>query len=146
MPATLSDPLMKVGFDLVEDKNGNLSITRTEEDNNSGGPRRAHERCEGILQGMFCVQAISFSVYEQRSNCPLPRRLSTNRHPCTYKRAIQPGKDLDTFWFSLKNWRDEDPESHFDDLGAWAEEKDGYASRIRRGKATNFSCDHVSCS
>lgn len=32
LPAILSGPLMMVGFDLAEDENGNLSITRKVED------------------------------------------------------------------------------------------------------------------
>lgn len=32
LPAILSDPFMRLHFDLVEDKNGNPSITRTKED------------------------------------------------------------------------------------------------------------------
>ncbi len=37
-----------------------------------------------------------------------------------YKRAIQAGKDL---WFVLREWRGNDPEGYFGDLGAWAERR-----------------------
>lgn len=96
---------------------------------NSGGPRRAHEMCEGILQGMFCVQAISFLVYEQRSNCILPRRLSTNRHPCTNVQYME-GKDARHLWYSWKKLARWGSGKLFRWSGNLGWEKDGCASRI----------------
>ncbi|KAI0863364.1 3-hydroxybutyryl-CoA dehydratase [Xylaria cubensis] len=41
-----------------------------------------------------------------------------------YKRAIiQAGKDARYLWFALRNWRGDDPEGYFGDLGAWAEKR-----------------------
>lgn len=65
LPAILSDPLMRVKFDLAEDKNGNPSITGTEEDT-TPEDRVEHK---GTFQGMLYVQVLSSSVFEQRSNC-----------------------------------------------------------------------------
>lgn len=109
--------------------------------------RAEHMRCARVYYKVCSAFKQYLSQCMNREVTALYRAgsLRTGTHVHTNVQYSQE-KTIDTFWFSLKNWRDEDPESDFDDLGAWAEEKDGYASRIRRGKATNFSCDHVSCS
>lgn len=109
--------------------------------------RAEHMRCARVYYKVCSAFMQYLSRCMNREVTALYRAgsLRTGAHAHTNVQYSQE-KTIDTFWFSLKNWRDEDPESDFDDLGAWAEEKDGYVSRIRRGKASNFSCDHVSCS
>ncbi|KAI0405977.1 hypothetical protein F4802DRAFT_596650 [Xylaria palmicola] len=38
-----------------------------------------------------------------------------------YKRTIRAGKDARHLWVALRDWRGDDPEDYFGDLGAWAE-------------------------
>ena len=78
--------------------------------------------CKGILQGMSCVQALSISVYEKRSNYLFTAQRLYEQVPI-YKCVIQAGKDAHHPWVALQGWRDEDPEIYFGDLGAWAERK-----------------------
>ena len=40
-----------------------------------------------------------------------------------YERVIQAGKDARHLWFTLREWRGDDPEGYFGDLGAWAERR-----------------------
>jgi hypothetical protein len=40
-----------------------------------------------------------------------------------YKHAIRAGKDARHLWFALRDWRGDDPEDYFGDLGAWAEKR-----------------------
>ena len=40
-----------------------------------------------------------------------------------YEHAVQAGKDARHLWYALRDWRDEDPEVYFGDLGAWAERR-----------------------
>lgn len=77
LPAVLSDPLMKVGFDLVEDKSVDPSITGELED---GTPE---DHTESILQRTIFAQALTFSMNEQESGLISPRRHSTIRRPNT---------------------------------------------------------------
>ena len=40
-----------------------------------------------------------------------------------YERIIQAGKDARHLWFALRDWRGDDPEGYFGDLGTWAERR-----------------------
>ncbi|UKZ67460.1 uncharacterized protein TrAtP1_008619 [Trichoderma atroviride] len=40
-----------------------------------------------------------------------------------FKRSIKAGRDLRHLWFALRDWRGDDPEKYFGDLGAWAEQR-----------------------
>ena len=40
-----------------------------------------------------------------------------------YERVIHAGKDARHLWFALRDWRGDDPEGYFGDLGAWAERR-----------------------
>lgn len=40
-----------------------------------------------------------------------------------YEHTIKVGKDARHLWFALRDWRGDDPEDYFGDLGAWAEER-----------------------
>lgn len=41
----------------------------------------------------------------------------------SYERIIQAGKDARHLWFALRDWRGDDPEGYFGDLGTWAERR-----------------------
>ncbi len=41
----------------------------------------------------------------------------------TYEAVIRAGKDARHLWFSLRDWRDNEPERFFGELGAWAEKR-----------------------
>lgn len=41
----------------------------------------------------------------------------------SYKNVIQAGKDARHLWSALRDWRGEDPEAYFGDLGVWAERR-----------------------
>lgn len=40
-----------------------------------------------------------------------------------FERAIVAGKDARYLWFALKNWRGDEPESFFGELGTWADDR-----------------------
>jgi hypothetical protein len=40
-----------------------------------------------------------------------------------FQRAIQAGRDARHFWFALREWRGDDPQRYFGDLGVWAERR-----------------------
>ena len=40
-----------------------------------------------------------------------------------YERVIEAGKDARHLWFALRDWRGDDPEGYFGDLGVWAERR-----------------------
>ena len=41
----------------------------------------------------------------------------------SYEGIIQAGKDARHLWFALRDWRGDDPEGYFGDLGTWAERR-----------------------
>ena len=40
-----------------------------------------------------------------------------------YEKVIRAGKDARHLWFALRDWRGDDPEAYFGELGAWAEKR-----------------------
>ena len=40
-----------------------------------------------------------------------------------YERVIRAGKDARHLWFALRDWRGDDPEAYFGELGDWAERR-----------------------
>ncbi|KAL6897222.1 3-hydroxybutyryl-CoA dehydratase [Trichoderma evansii] len=98
VPAILSDPLMAVIVDLTIDKNANPAVTRLSD------TMTADELEEAATWSRFYFEALF-------SNAP------------DYKRSIKAGRDARHQWFALRDWRGDDPEKYFGDLGAWAKEK-----------------------
>ncbi|KAL8346134.1 hypothetical protein RB598_000167 [Gaeumannomyces tritici] len=96
LPAILSDPLMAVAVDLVTDENAAPSITRVPSDAAPSDRVQYMEWTRHYFQALF------------------------NQAP-NYERAIQAGKDARHLWFALREWRGEDPEGYFGNLGNWAE-------------------------
>lgn len=82
---------------------------------------------------MFCVQPLSFSVYDQRKQLTFTAQVLYEQ-ASIYKRVIQAEKDARRLWFALQGWQIEDPEIYFGDLGAWAERKENFALRIEEDK------------
>lgn len=56
------------------------------------------------------------------NNCSHSVQALFNQAP-NYERAIQAGKDARHLWFALRDWRGDDPEGYFGDLGTWAERR-----------------------
>ena len=98
VPAMLSDPLMAVVVDLVTDENANPSVTRTTDD----------ETPNDRAKYMMWSQQYFAALFDQARN---------------YEYAIKAGKDARHLWFALRQWRGDDPEEYFGDLGAWAERR-----------------------
>jgi hypothetical protein len=40
-----------------------------------------------------------------------------------YRHAIQAARDVRHLWYALRDWRGDDPEGYFGDLGQWAENR-----------------------
>lgn len=88
LPAILSGPLMMVGFDLAEDENGNLSITRKVED------ATLEDHAEGMRYARAITRYVLRSSIAVLGNYLLPRRRSINRqlytkrvHTCRERRT-----------------------------------------------------------
>ncbi|KAK3373628.1 3-hydroxybutyryl-CoA dehydratase [Lasiosphaeria ovina] len=96
VPALLSDPLMAVAVDLISDGDARPGTTRVR--NNA----TAEERAE--------YMAWSTHYFNRLFD-----------HAPSYEVAIRAGKNARHLWYSLRDWRGEDPERYFGELGAWAE-------------------------
>ena len=98
VPALLADPLMAVAINLSTDSDANPSVSQLPDEatttNHAEYMRWAEQYCEELFK-----QAPDF------------------------KRAIRAGKDARHLWFALRDWRGQDPEGYFGDLGAWAERR-----------------------
>lgn len=44
-------------------------------------------------------------------------------HAPEFEQAIKAGTDARHLWFALQNWRGDDAEGFFEDLGQWAERR-----------------------
>lgn len=69
-----------------------------------------------IFRGAFSIPVSSFLA--QRSN--FLSQVLFDLAP-NYRHAIQAGKDARHLWFALQEWRGDEPEGYFGDLGTWAE-------------------------
>ncbi|KAJ9197698.1 hypothetical protein DTO164E3_5552 [Paecilomyces variotii] len=98
VPAILSDPLMAVWVDLVTDENANPSVIRVPDDATP----------DDRVEYMIWARQYFMALFNQAPN---------------YERAIKAGKDARHIWFALRDWRGDDPEGYFGDLGAWAERR-----------------------
>ncbi|EHK44130.1 hypothetical protein TRIATDRAFT_265731 [Trichoderma atroviride IMI 206040] len=58
------------------------------------------------------------SVYDWETGC-----IALFSNAPDFKRSIKAGRDLRHLWFALRDWRGDDPEKYFGDLGAWAEQR-----------------------
>jgi hypothetical protein len=61
-------------------------------------------------------------VFLMSRELPFSAQVLFNQAP-NYERAVQAGKDARHLWFTLREWRGDDPEGYFGDLGAWAERR-----------------------
>ena len=77
VPAILSDPLMAVWVDLVADENAAPSFIRVPDYATPEDRVQYMTWARHYFMVRPFVQASPFSVYEQRSNCLFPRRLSS---------------------------------------------------------------------
>ncbi|KAF8850149.1 hypothetical protein BDZ45DRAFT_603270 [Acephala macrosclerotiorum] len=103
MPAILSDPLMAVTVDLVIDENAAPSFIRVRND------ATPDDRAQYVIWAKeYFIVHPSFSIVFLTPN---------------YERIIQAGKDARHLWFALREWRADDPEGYFGNLGAWAERR-----------------------
>lgn len=98
VPAILSDPLMAVWVDLVTDENATPSFTRVPDD----------ATLDDRVQYMAWAKQYFTALFNQAPQ---------------YKSAIRSGKDARHLWFALREWRGDDPEGYFGELGAWAERR-----------------------
>jgi len=98
VPALLSDPLMAVAVDLVTGENAAPSISRIPDDATPDDQAEYMTWSSQYFNALF------------------------NEAP-NYERAIRAGEDARHLWFALRDWRGDDPEAYFGDLGAWAERR-----------------------
>ncbi|KAI1178649.1 3-hydroxybutyryl-CoA dehydratase [Nemania sp. FL0916] len=98
VPAILSDPLMAVTVDLTTDENAAPAVTRL--------PRTvtADELEQVVAWPRLYFEALFLYAPD-------------------YMSCIEAGKDARHLWFALRDWRGDDPEDYFGNLGAWAEER-----------------------
>ncbi|KAI0107227.1 3-hydroxybutyryl-CoA dehydratase [Nemania sp. FL0031] len=95
VPAILSVPSMTVTVDLVADENACPLITRVPRDATPHDIAEYKTWAKHYFKILF-IQAPS------------------------YKQVIQAGSDVRHLWFALQDWRGEEPEGYFGDLGTWA--------------------------
>ncbi|KND89198.1 hypothetical protein TOPH_06185, partial [Tolypocladium ophioglossoides CBS 100239] len=107
VPAILSDPLMAVTVDLVADEDAAPSTTLVNSDATPSNREEYMTWARQYIEPLF-------------------------HHAPEYERAIKAGKDARHLWFALRDWRGEDPEGYFGDLGTWAER------RIKELAASNW--------
>ncbi|KAK1248583.1 hypothetical protein MKX08_006803 [Trichoderma sp. CBMAI-0020] len=98
VPAILSDPMMAVTVDLTTDEEANPAVTRLWDIMTADELQKAATWSKLYSEALF-------------SNAP------------DFKRSIKAGRDARHLWFALRDWRGDDPEKYFGDLGAWAEER-----------------------
>ncbi|KFY82602.1 hypothetical protein V498_08533, partial [Pseudogymnoascus sp. VKM F-4517 (FW-2822)] len=99
VPAILSDPLMAVSpVDLVLDENAGPSFNDEPDDTTVE---------EGDKYTAWAAEYFK-ALFDQAPD---------------YESAIKAGKDARHLWFSLRDWRGQDPEGYFGRLGDWAEAK-----------------------
>ncbi|TVY33320.1 hypothetical protein LOCC1_G008119 [Lachnellula occidentalis] len=98
LPAILSDPSMAVIVDLIIDEETSPSFTRVSKDATK----------EDRAQYMTWSRQYFKVLFDQAPD---------------YERAIQAGKDARHLWFALREWRGDDSEGYFGDLGLWAEKR-----------------------
>ena len=144
VPAILSDPMMSLYVDLIEDNNFASSVSREDE---FATPKEhaEHMRCARVY---FKVNALSpppffflfsffFSINEQRKGINffiLPPQALYEQEP-SYRRVIQVGRDARYLWFALQGWLAEQPDEYFGSLGAWAERKLKLRRELNRGSS-----------
>lgn len=97
-PAIFSDPLMAIYCDLVTDEDAQPAITRV--DNDEAPAMRA--QYTKWSRHYFKV------LYEAAPQ---------------YEEVIKAGRDVRHLWFTLRDWRGDDAEGYFGELGAWAEKR-----------------------
>ncbi|TVY13603.1 hypothetical protein LARI1_G008175 [Lachnellula arida] len=97
-PAILSDPLMAVIVDLTTDEESSPSIIRVPKDATPDD----RELYMTWSRQYFKV------LFDQVPD---------------YERAVEAGKDARHLWFALRDWRGDDSEGYFGDLGHWAEKR-----------------------
>jgi hypothetical protein len=121
VPAILSDPLMAVWVDLVTDENAAPSFIRVPDD------ATPDDRAQYMIWARQYIK-VRPSFKHRLSQC-MNREVTVfsaqalfDQAP-SYERAIQAGKDARHLWFALRDWRGDDPEGYFGDLGAWAERR-----------------------
>ncbi|KAL7939754.1 3-hydroxybutyryl-CoA dehydratase [Trichoderma chlorosporum] len=98
VPAFLSDPMMCVGPDLGADGNAHPLVLGVDETTTPEQLEKWNFWAKAYCEGLF------------------------NEAP-DYERVIRAGKDARHLWFALRDWRGDDPEGLFGDLGEWAEKR-----------------------
>jgi hypothetical protein len=109
---------MAVTIDLVMDEDTGPSIVRVPDDATSDNRAEYMTWARKYFKVRFSV---SYLMDEQGSNCG-PEQILFDEAP-DYERAIYAGKDARHLWYALRDWRGDDPEGYFGDLGAWAERR-----------------------
>lgn len=98
VPAILSDPMMAVAVDLATDENATASVTRVPDD------ATPDDRAQCMIWARQLFKALFIQAPQ-------------------YEHAIQAGKDARHLWFALRDWRGDDPEEYFGNLGVRAEKR-----------------------
>ncbi|KAL7970401.1 3-hydroxybutyryl-CoA dehydratase [Trichoderma sp. SZMC 28014] len=112
VPAILSDPMMAVTVDLTTDGEANPAATRLWDMMTADELEKAATWSKLYSEALF-------------SNAP------------DFKRAIKAGRDARHLWFALRDWRGDDPEKYFGDLGTWAEKRMGELGVVEPASTLN---------
>ncbi|UPL03666.1 hypothetical protein LCI18_014600 [Fusarium solani-melongenae] len=97
-PAMLADPEMALTVDLIVDEDGKPTIKRVWEEATPDQRNEFMNHAKNYIKVLY-------------------------QHAPDFERAIKAGKDARYLWFKLKDWRGDDPEKFFGELGAWAERR-----------------------
>ncbi|OBS20043.1 hypothetical protein FPOA_11764 [Fusarium poae] len=97
-PALLADPEMALAVDLIADDNAKPAIKRVWEEAATEDLNDFKNHTKNYIETLY-------------------------HHAPDFERVIKVGKDAHYLWFKLKDWRGDDPEDFFGELGAWAERR-----------------------
>lgn len=121
VPAILSDPVMVVFVSLVIDKNASPSIACLPDDASPDDCAQYMKWSRKYFKVRPSFQHHLYQLSKQRNN-HFSVQVLFDQAP-EFEPAIQAGKDARHLWFALRDWRGENPEGYFGDLGAWAESR-----------------------
>ncbi|KAG8667814.1 hypothetical protein FPOAC2_13013 [Fusarium poae] len=97
-PALLADPEMALAVDLIADDNAKPAIKRVWEEAAPEDLNDFTNHAKNYIETLY-------------------------QHAPDFERVIKVGKDARYLWFKLKDWRGDDPEDFFEELGTWAERR-----------------------
>lgn len=119
VPAILSDVLVAVvGIDIITNHDAEPAITRIPKEVPATDLTAYAEWARHYIE-VNKIERVAFQIRVPTADDCCAQRLY--HHAPDYPNVIRAGKDVRHLWFSLRDWRGEDPEDFFGILGVWAE-------------------------